>query len=104
DFALDDQGKRIFELFESDGAIGATFLTTPDVPADRLAALRAAFIAAMNDPGYRAEAAKVNMDVTPADGAKIQAIVGRVTASSAELIAKAKQAMEEDGVIGAGAR
>jgi tripartite-type tricarboxylate transporter receptor subunit TctC len=41
------------------------FAAPPGVPAERAAALQAAFLAAHRDPGFLAEAAKVGIDISP---------------------------------------
>jgi hypothetical protein len=45
------------------------------VPADRLEALRKAFMDTMKDPEFIAEADKAKLEITPIDGAKVQQIV-----------------------------
>jgi tripartite-type tricarboxylate transporter receptor subunit TctC len=50
----------------------------PDVPADRLAALRAAFDATMKDPQYLDEARRIGLDVNPLDGEGIAALIRKV--------------------------
>ena len=46
-------------------------LTPPGVPADRVAALRAAFHDAMNDPEFLADAKKQHLEVKEVDGEKV---------------------------------
>ena len=47
----------------------------PGVPAERVAALRKAFVAALNDKALRAEAAKMQLDVDPMAGDELQTLV-----------------------------
>ena len=56
-------------------ALGRPFVAPPGVPADRLAALRKAFMDTMKDPEFIAEADKAKLEVTPIDGEKVQQIV-----------------------------
>jgi tripartite-type tricarboxylate transporter receptor subunit TctC len=50
-------------------------LTPPGVPAERVAALRAAFHAAINDPGFIAEANKQHLQIQEIDGPGVAAIL-----------------------------
>ena len=76
---------QIMLLFEGEGAVGQTVLTTPGVPEDRLAALRTAFDETMTDPDFIAETKKAKLDVHPAPGAKVQDIVAKMTATPPDL-------------------
>ena len=68
--------------------------TTPDVPADRLAALRAAYRATMADPEFRAEVAKAGFEVDPVYGEDMQKIVERIMSTPKDLAARAKHLVE----------
>src|SRR5262249_4394493 len=49
EFAKSDEIRRVLQVFEAEISVGRAFLTTPDVSGDRLAALRQAFDATMQD-------------------------------------------------------
>src|SRR5262249_7689533 len=53
DFARTPDDRKLIELVTSGTHLGRPMATTPDVPADRLAALRAAYRATMADPEFR---------------------------------------------------
>ena len=53
-------------------------MAPPDVPAERLAELRAAFDAMMKDPQLLAEAATQGLDIDPVSGAEIAELVDRL--------------------------
>jgi tripartite-type tricarboxylate transporter receptor subunit TctC len=95
EFAKSDETRRVLQLFEAEITVGRAFLTTPDVPADRLAALRQAFDATMADPAFRADATRMGLDTNPIKADKMQAIVREVAATPPELIAVAKRAKGE---------
>jgi tripartite-type tricarboxylate transporter receptor subunit TctC len=95
EFARSDETRRVLQLFEAEITVGRAFLTTPDVPADRLSALRQAFDATMADPAFRAEATRMGLDTHPIKADKMQAIVREVAATPPELIAVAKRAKGE---------
>src|SRR5262249_25068512 len=56
DLATDADGRRILEFMNSDSSIGWNVVAPPNVPDDRVAALRAAFDAMLVDPEFLAEA------------------------------------------------
>jgi tripartite-type tricarboxylate transporter receptor subunit TctC len=74
--------------------IGRPFFLPPNVPADRVAALRAAFDATMQDPNYRAEANKLKIDVDPLTGTELAALVAQVSQTPAETVARVRAALE----------
>ncbi len=75
DLAKTPEQKQILTLVFARQALGRPFLAPPGVPADRLEALRKAFMDTMKDPEFLAEAAKAQLEVTPIDGIKVQQIV-----------------------------
>jgi tripartite-type tricarboxylate transporter receptor subunit TctC len=64
-------------------------LVPPNIPDDRLEALRRAYDATMKDPDFLAEAKQRNMKVDPRTGEQIEAVLHAVAALPPELIAKA---------------
>ena len=75
DLAKTPEQKQILTLVFARQALGRPFMAPPGVPADRVEALRKAFMDTMKDPEFLAEAAKAQLEVTPIDGAKVQQIV-----------------------------
>jgi tripartite-type tricarboxylate transporter receptor subunit TctC len=97
DFARTEADRRILKLFSTDVVIGRPFVTSPGVPAERVALLRKAFADMMQDPQYLKDAAAAGLDVSAVDGAKIQKIVEDLVRTPADILAKAKLAMEPKG-------
>lgn len=93
-FAKTAEQKAILEVLTAAGDLGRPYIVSPKVPADRVAALRAAFDATMKDKDYLADAAKAQMPVSPIKGADAEALVKRIYAVPPELVAKAKKAVE----------
>lgn len=94
DLASNEEQRLIFELFSAEIALGRTFITTPDVPADRLAALRKAFEQTMTDPGYLEDIRVAEMQVRPLSHQRAKEIADRIVNMPPALVAKAKAAME----------
>jgi tripartite-type tricarboxylate transporter receptor subunit TctC len=71
--ALTDPKKRqIFDLLTASALIGRPYIVPKAVPADRLAALRAAFDATMKDPEFIADATKQKLIVTAMTGTEVE--------------------------------
>jgi tripartite-type tricarboxylate transporter receptor subunit TctC len=100
EFAKSDQDREILKLFSADAAIGQPYLVGPRVPAERVALLRRAFDATLNDPEFRKEAEAAGLDLNPVPGAKLQTIVEELVHASPEVINRAKtvSATKEGGV------
>ena len=73
---------------------GRPFLGPPEIPADRLAALRESFLATMKDPEFLAEAAKLGIEVDPVTGEKFEALIKRVASAPPAIIEKAVNALK----------
>jgi tripartite-type tricarboxylate transporter receptor subunit TctC len=93
DLAPNETVKTIFELVSITGEIGRPFVTSPGVPAERVAALRAAFKITMEDPEFLADAAKSQIDIHPILAEELGQLVQRVLASSKGAVDLLKSAL-----------
>src|SRR5207248_5669646 len=75
DLAESDEGREVLRAAASTGEIGRSILTTPGVPPERLAALRSAFQAMLNDPAFLAACEKRHLLIDGAAGEEIDQIV-----------------------------
>jgi len=75
DFAKNDEERQIFKLVFARQPMGRPFLAPPGIPADRVAALRKAFMDTMKDPTFLAEAEKARLEINPVSGEAVQSIV-----------------------------
>jgi tripartite-type tricarboxylate transporter receptor subunit TctC len=89
-----DEQKQVLEFLMAEQVYGRPFLGPPNIPADRLAALRAGFMATMKDPAFLAEAQKVGIEVDPVSGEKFEALIKHVAAASPAIIDKAVSALK----------
>jgi hypothetical protein len=78
DFAKTDEEKQIFKLVFARQPMGRPFLAPPGIAADRVAALRKAFMDTMKDKEFLAEAEKMRLEINPVSGAAVQGIVQEV--------------------------
>jgi tripartite-type tricarboxylate transporter receptor subunit TctC len=89
-----DEQRRVLEFLMAEQVFGRPFLGPPDIPADRLAALRESFLATMKDPEFLAEAAKLGIEVDPVSGEKFETLIKHVAASPPAVIEKAVNALK----------
>src|SRR6185503_15241731 len=75
ELARSDEGRQVLHAAAGTGEIGRSIITTPGVPPERLAALRAAFQAMLKDPDFLAACEKRNLMVDGAAGEEIDQIV-----------------------------
>jgi len=88
DFAKTDEQKNIFKLVFARQVMGRPFLAPPGVPADRVAALRQAFMATLKDKDFLAEADKAKLEITPVAGDVVQKLVDEVNRTPKDIAAK----------------
>mgnify|MGYP006272452053 CR=1 FL=1 len=92
DFAKTDEQRAMLDLYFSQTAFGRPYLVSPDVPADRIKALRVAFEATIKDAKLQEEAKKIGVEANHVPGEKLQGMVQRLYATPADLTAKMKAA------------
>ena len=81
-------------FLSADIPISRAYVTTPGVPKERVQALRRAFDATMKDPQFVAEAAKLNMDMSPSTGEEAQRYSDLIANTPAAVLARARAIIE----------
>jgi tripartite-type tricarboxylate transporter receptor subunit TctC len=94
DLAKTDSDRAAMQLVMARLDVGRPFFLPPNVPADRVAALRAAFDATMKDKAYLAEAEKLKIDVDPMNGADLTTFVAQVLKTPPETVARVRKTLE----------
>lgn len=74
------EDRDLLRLLSASTAIGRPIFTTPDVPIERVAALRGAFAAMLRDPEFLAHAKRENFDIDPLSGEALQKLVSEIVA------------------------
>jgi hypothetical protein len=92
DFAKTDEQRAILKLVFARNVMGRPYVAPPNVPADRLATLRQAFMDTMQDKEFLSEADKSQLEINPVSGEDVEKLVKEVYATPADIIAKAKAA------------
>jgi tripartite-type tricarboxylate transporter receptor subunit TctC len=95
DLATTDRDRQILKLVLARQQMGWPFLAPPDLPADRVQALRQAFDATMKDAEYLAEVKQRRLDINPMTGAEIDKLVGELYQTPPDVIATTKSVIAE---------
>jgi tripartite-type tricarboxylate transporter receptor subunit TctC len=73
---------------------GRPYFVPPDVPAARVEALRRAFDATMNDKNFIADAAQLQLELSPVSGEEVQALVAKLAATPPDVVARVRAALD----------
>ena len=93
-FMKTDAERQIVDLVSLPTVLGYAQWVAPEVPADRVAALRSAYEATMKDAGFLAEARKLGVTLKPDTGAAVEGLVQRVAGTPKPVIAEAARLLE----------
>ena len=96
ELARNDEERQILQLISSPAALGRPFFLPPEVPADRVAALRDAFAATMRDPDYIAEGHRVRLDMNPISAERVTQLVNATVKAPPNIVARARTALGSD--------
>ena len=78
DLGRSDEQQQIFKLIFARQVIGRPFLGPPNIPKDRVDALRKAFAETMRDPEFLADAVKSQLEITPVAGEEVDRLVKEI--------------------------
>ena len=93
DYAKTDEDRAVLDVHFKQLVLGRPLAGPPNIPPDRLAALRAAFMTTMKDKDFLAEANKVGLDIDPATADEVQELLKHFATFSPEVFEKARQAI-----------
>ena len=94
-YAKNDETKRLIStVARVHGPTVRPYVLPPNTPQDRVQILRKAFIAAVKDPEFLAEAKKANLDINPEDGATLEQNVKEILKLEPTLVAKLKEVLK----------
>jgi len=93
-FAKTDEQRALLNVLSGGDEIGRPFIMSKQVPADRLAMIRQAFMATMKDPAFIADMQKLGHPVQPLPGERAEAIVATMSGASPEVLKKARAIYE----------
>ena len=94
ELARDESERSLIELVFAQQQMGRPVFAPPDIPAERLAALRQAFDAMMHDPEVLADAEAHHIEINqPMAGLEIERLIGRLHGFPPALMKRAAQAI-----------
>jgi tripartite-type tricarboxylate transporter receptor subunit TctC len=92
-----EKDRNVLKLMAATSDIGRAFLTTPDTPKERLAALREAFSRMTKAPSFLEDAKRRKLGVDPMGGEDLQALMVDVATQPNDVIEAMKKAVLPPG-------
>ena len=89
DLAKTDEQRQIFRMIFARQTMGRPYAAPPGLPADRLAALRAAFMDTMTDKEFLYDADQNKFEINPVNGEELETLVKDVYQTPPEVVRKA---------------
>jgi tripartite-type tricarboxylate transporter receptor subunit TctC len=91
-YVKDERGKRLLALINALSEIGRLTAGPPGIPPNVLAEERQAYDAVVKDPQFLAEAKKLDLDIHPSSGPKVEAAIRGALNQPPETVAALKAA------------
>jgi tripartite-type tricarboxylate transporter receptor subunit TctC len=95
DLVKSERERKLYDFLVAPERLGRLLVMSGKAPADRVAILRAAFVAMTADPAFRAEAARLNLLVAPMTGQEVARRIAELYATPPDVIAQAKKILGE---------
>ncbi len=92
-----DEVRNYFDLVMGVRVMGRPFAMAPGIPADRVAAMRAAFIATAKDPAFLAEAERQRRDIDLVTGEEIDQVIATMVNTPRERLARLDDLLKFQG-------
>jgi hypothetical protein len=87
------EDRQAVELVVSQTIFHRSYIAPPGTGPEPLAILRKAFDATMKDPQFLADAEKMRIDIEPLPGARVQEVIGKLFATPAPIVERARRAI-----------
>lgn len=97
DLARNEDERKLLELFSSPSVIGRSVVAPPGTPPERVAELRSAFMATIQDESFLADVRRTGLLISPLPGNELQAAVAKQGDFPPALIARARRAADMAG-------
>jgi tripartite-type tricarboxylate transporter receptor subunit TctC len=91
DLARNSAERQVLEFLYAGQEIGRPFVAPPEVPAERLKMLRAAFNAMVRDADFIADAKRAKLEVEPDDGEHLAALIRKIYATPRPIIERVSE-------------
>jgi tripartite-type tricarboxylate transporter receptor subunit TctC len=93
DFVKNDTDRKVMELFLAQKTVARPVLAPPGIPADRVAAIRKAFVDMTNDAAFKQDAEKSKLEIEPATGEAVDKVIKLIAATPDDVAQRLKQAI-----------
>jgi tripartite-type tricarboxylate transporter receptor subunit TctC len=90
-YKVTENQRRLARVLLAAGDFGRPMMVTPGTPPDRVKILRDAYVKTLSDPEALDEAKKGRMDVEPASGEELEALVKEIFDSPPDVVARVKK-------------
>lgn len=97
ELAKNDSDRQLIEFIAAGGATGRTVAAPPDVPPERVEAMRRAFDAMVADARFVSEAKQRKLDVDPDTGEETQKLLARTVSIPEEVVKRANAIFGSEG-------
>lgn len=95
DLAKGDEDKQVMKLVAASTTLGRPYVAPPDLPAERLAALRAAFMVTMADREFLADIDRQHLEVVePMEGSAMATVIADAYDSSPSVVKRLQEIQE----------
>jgi tripartite-type tricarboxylate transporter receptor subunit TctC len=91
ELASAEADRALLRFYAVKFSMARPLMAPPDVPAERVAALRAAFDATMKDPQYLDEARRIGLDVNPLGGEGIAKLIREVQSTPQSVVDRLRE-------------
>src|SRR5882672_4928135 len=95
DYVTNDDDKKVLDVIFISTVLARPYIAPPNIPPERVKALRDAFMATMADPEFLAETQKLQLSIDPTSGEEMQRIVREAYALPDGVIAKVRKALAD---------
>jgi tripartite-type tricarboxylate transporter receptor subunit TctC len=95
EFVTSEADKKVLDVIFLSTTLARPYIAPPGVPAERVKALREAFMATMKDPEFLAEMEKLRLAVGPTSGEEMEKAVKEAYALPKELVQKVRDTLAD---------
>jgi tripartite-type tricarboxylate transporter receptor subunit TctC len=94
ELATNEPDRQALSMLVARTEYGRPYFLPPDVPAERVQALRRAFDITMKTPAFIADAAKLQLQIDPMTGEQVQDLVAQLFRTPPEIVARVRAPLE----------
>jgi tripartite-type tricarboxylate transporter receptor subunit TctC len=95
DYVSNDDDKKVLDVIFVSTILARPYIAPPGIPAERVKALRDAFMATMKDPEFLADTQKLQLTIDPTPGEEMERIVRDAYALPEGIIRKVRAALAD---------